>query len=56
MPHLIYSLLLAVLLSAAVSLIGNRTVRERLYAGVYMLLCCGAAMLAGSWTMYLIHG
>ena len=56
MPHLTFTLLVAVLLSAAMALLGNRSVRERLYVATYLLLCCAATTLVGSWAMYLIHG
>jgi hypothetical protein len=56
MPHLAYTLLVAVLLAAAMALIGNRSPRERLYAAIYLFLCCAFATLAGSWAMFLIHG
>jgi hypothetical protein len=55
-PHLTFTLLLAVLLSAAMALLGNRPLRERLYVATYLFLYCAAATLAGSWVMYLIHG
>jgi hypothetical protein len=56
MPHLTYTLLTAVLLSAAMALIGNRSMSERLYAATYILLCCVVSTVVGSWIMYLIHG
>ena len=56
MPHLEFTLLVAVLLSVALALLGNRSLRERLYAAIYIFLCCVAATVAGSWGMYLIHG
>ena len=56
MPHLTYTLLVAVLLSAAMALPGSRPLRERLYAAAYLLLCCAVTTLVGSWVMYLIHG
>jgi hypothetical protein len=56
MPHLMFTLLVAVLLSSAMALIGNRSVRERLYAATYLLLCCAVTTLVGGWVMYLIHG
>jgi hypothetical protein len=56
MPHLEFTLLMAVLLSVAMSLLGNRTLRERLYVATYLFLCCALATVAGSWGMYLIHG
>ena len=56
MPHFAFTLLTAVLLSAVMALLGKRTPRERVYAAVYIFLCCTAATVAGSWGMYLIHG
>jgi hypothetical protein len=56
MPHLEFTLLVAVLLSVAMALLGNRSVRDRLYVATYIFLCCAAAAAAGSWGMYLIHG
>jgi len=56
MPHLTFTLLMALLLSAAMALIGSRSLQERLYAATYLLLCCAVTTLAGSWVMYWIHG
>jgi hypothetical protein len=56
MPHLEFTLLLAVLLSVGMAALGKRSPRERLYAAIYVVLCSVAATLAGSWGMYLIHG
>jgi hypothetical protein len=56
MPHLIFTLLTAVLLSGAIALIGNRTLVERLCAATYLFLCCAVTTLAGSWLMHMIHG
>ena len=56
MPHLAFSLLVAILISSAMALIGNRSLRERLYAATYLLLCCAVTTLVGGWVMYLIHG
>ena len=56
MSHPAFTLLAAVLLAAATSLPGNRSLRERLCAGAYIFLCCVAGTVAGSWAMYLIHG
>ncbi len=56
MPHLTFTLLAAVLLSIALSLLGNRKLHERLYVATYIFLSCVAATVAGSWTMYLLHG
>ena len=46
----------SVLPSAAMALIGNRSLRERLYAATYLFLCRAAATLLGRWAMYLVHG
>ena len=56
MPHLAFTLLVAVLLSAALALPGNRSRLDRLYVATYLLLCCAVTTLVGSWVMYLIHG
>ncbi len=56
MSHLEFTMLAAVLLSAALALIGKRSPRERLHAATYFFLCCMAATVAGSWCMRLIHG
>jgi hypothetical protein len=56
MPHPEYTLLLAILLSVVMALLGDRSLRERLYVATYTFLCCAAATVAGSWGMYLIHG
>jgi hypothetical protein len=55
-PHLTFTLLMAVLLSVVMALLGKRSLRERLYAAIYLFLCFAAATVAGSWGMYLIHG
>ena len=47
MPHLEFTLLMAVLLSVAMALLGNRTLRERLYVATYLFLCCALATVAG---------
>lgn len=56
MPHFTYTLTAAVLLSAALALLGKRTSRERVDAGIYFFLCCMVATFAGTWMMRLIHG
>ena len=56
MPHLTFTLLMAVLLSVVMALLGKRSPRERLYAAIYVFLCSVAATVAGSWGMYWIHG
>jgi hypothetical protein len=56
MSHLTFTLLVAVLLSAVLSLLGKRGVHERIYVATYIFLSCAAATVVGSWTMYLLHG
>ena len=56
MSHLTFTLLVAVSLSVAMALLGNRPLRDRLYVAMYRFLCCAVFTLVGSWAMYLIHG
>jgi hypothetical protein len=56
MPHLSFTLLMAVLLSSAIALTGSRPARERVFAAAYLFGCCALSTVAGSWIMYLIHG
>jgi hypothetical protein len=56
MPHLAFTLVVAILLSIATALLGRRSVAERLYLSAYLFLCCVFTTVAGSWVMYLIHG
>jgi hypothetical protein len=56
MPHLAYSMMLAILLSYALALLGRRSLRERLCVAGYTFLCYAFATVAGSWCMFLIHG
>jgi hypothetical protein len=56
MTHLMFSMLVAVLLCGAMALMGNRSIRERVYVATYLLLCCAVTTLVGGWVMYLIHG
>jgi hypothetical protein len=56
MPHLTFTLLVAVLLSVVLSLLGKRSAHERINAAIYIFLSCAAATVAGSWAMYLLHG
>ena len=56
MPHFTFTLLVAVLLSAVMAWLGNRSLQERLCVAAYVFLCCAAGTVAGSWGMYLIHG
>ena len=56
MTHLMFSILSAVLLCAAMALIGNRSLCERIHVATYLLLTCAVTTLVGGWVMYLIHG
>jgi hypothetical protein len=55
MPHLLWTLLLAVLVSIAGALPGDRAGRERVAAASYTFLSCILSVFAGSWLMYFIH-
>jgi hypothetical protein len=54
--HLGFTVLLSLLLSAAVALMGNRSLKERLYVATYVMLCYAVLTVGGSWAMFLIHG
>jgi hypothetical protein len=56
MPHLTWTLLLAVLLSVVTALPGDRTARDRCGAAAYTFLSCTLTVFAGGWLMYWIHG
>lgn len=55
MPHLIYTLLFAILIAAVEAFLGKRTSRERLYRAAYMFVSCMVAIVAGGWIMFLTH-
>ena len=56
MSHLIFTALLAIVISAVIALLGRRTRRERVYHAGYLFVCCMATVVAGSWAMYFVHG
>jgi len=56
MPHPIFTLLAAFLLSVAIAMVEHRSLRERLYVAARVFLCCAMTTLGGSWVMRLIHG
>jgi len=56
MPHLLFLLLSAVMLSLAMAMLEARPSRQRLYAGLRAFLCYTMTVLAGSWLMLRIHG
>lgn len=56
MSHLSLTLLLAILISLATAIPGNRGGRERVYRAAYTFLCCTLTVIAGGWLMYFIHG
>jgi hypothetical protein len=55
-PHLTWTLLLAILVSGATALPGDRAARDRVCAAAYTFLSCTLIVFAGSWLMYWIHG
>ena len=56
MSHFTFTLLMAILISGAVALPGNRSARERVYVATYVFLACLVSAFAGGWFMYLVHG
>jgi hypothetical protein len=56
MTHLPYTLLLALLIAAAMALVGDRRGRERLYLGIYWFCSAMASVVAGAWIMHWVHG
>jgi hypothetical protein len=56
MSHLTWTLLLAVLLSAATALPGDRPARDRACAAAYTFVSCTLIVFGGSWLMFWIHG
>jgi hypothetical protein len=56
MSHLLFSLLMAVLISFALAAAGKRNLRERIYHAAWLLLSFIGATVAGGWAMYFIHG
>ena len=56
MPHLPYTFLLAALTAGASALPGATAARERACHALYLFFASIAAIVAGSWIMYLIHG
>jgi hypothetical protein len=56
MTHLPFTLLFAALVSAALALLGQRNLRDRLYHAAYVFLSCTATIIGGAWIMHWIHG
>ena len=56
MPHPVFTLLAAVLLSMAMAMVEDRSPRERLYVAARVFFCCALTTLCGSWLMHAIHG
>jgi len=56
MPHLAFTALIALLLSLAMALVGDRSTRERVSVAIYLFLCCTVTTLVGSWLMHWIEG
>jgi hypothetical protein len=55
MPHLGFTLLLAMLLSAILAVTGDRTGRERIGHASYVFLSAILTVVAGSWIMRFIE-
>jgi len=56
MSHPAWTLLLALLLSGATALPGDRAARERACAAAYTFLSCLLFVVAGGWLMHWING
>lgn len=56
MSHLSYTLLMALLISGALAVPGDRSASERVYAATYTFLACIVSIFAGGWFMRLVHG
>jgi len=56
MPHPIFTLLAAAVLSVVMAMVEDRAPRERLYVAGRVFFCCAMATVGGSWLMRLIHG
>ncbi len=56
MSHLAYTLFVALLVSGATALGGDRPLRERTGAAAYTFLSCTFILFAGAWLMSWIHG
>ena len=56
MPHPIFTLLAAILVSVAMAAVENRAPRERVCVAARVFFCCTMTTLGGSWLMCLIHG
>ena len=55
MPHLLFTALLALIISATVGSLGKRPRRDRLLHSAWFFACSMGSVLAGSWAMFLIH-
>jgi len=56
MPHPIFTLLTALLLSVAMAAVENCGPRERVYVAVRVFACSVMSLVGGGWVMRLIHG
>lgn len=56
MSHLAFTVFLALLLSLAMALVGDRAGRERIYVCVYWFASALASVVAGAWFMHWVHG
>lgn len=56
MPHTMFTLLAAGLVSAALAMAEDRTPVQRLWAAVRVFGGCAIAIVGGGWIMRLIHG
>ena len=56
LPHLALTMLLAAVLGGAAAFLDRRRGRERVYLAAWTFLTWTAAVIAGSWLMFAVHG
>jgi hypothetical protein len=55
-PHFTFTLLLAILVAAAIALAENRPSSDTFYRAAYLFLYSIGVLVAGGWAMRWIHG
>lgn len=56
MAHPLFTLLAAIFVSAALSMDGIRSPRQRLHEAGRTFFCCLTCVVGGGWLMHFIHG
>lgn len=55
-PHLVLTVLFALVIAGVVTMLDKRSRREKMCHGSWVFVCSIASVVAGSWVMYLVHG